>query len=131
MIYVDSSALLKLLLADAESIPFQRWLVERTGIPVVTSELTRLETLRACRREYDDVLLKAEAYLGFLDRVALTNDILDDAVHVGDRVLRSLDAIHLASALAIREEVTAFVTYDRHLFDAAKEEGLDPVRPGA
>ena len=131
MIYLDTSALLKLFVHEPESSALSHWLTQQTGTRVVTSELTRLETLRACRREYVDLLLQAQAFLGFLDVVALAGDILEDAVHVGTPTLRSLDAIQLASALAIEEELTAFVVYDERLFEAAAAAGLRPIRPGA
>ncbi|MEQ4209918.1 type II toxin-antitoxin system VapC family toxin [Actinopolymorpha sp. B17G11] len=131
MIYLDSSALIKLVHGEAESPALEEWIVAHHGPRHVTSELARLEVIRACRRHFADALPHTRAHLGSLDVVALTADIIEDAAEMGDPWLRSLDAIHLASALAIREELTGFVTYDRRLFDAAKAEGLDPVRPGA
>jgi predicted nucleic acid-binding protein len=131
VIYLDTSALLKLFLAEGESDAFRRWLSDRQGTTLVTSDLTRLETLRACRRNYSDLILTAQAFLGLLDTVALDFAIIEEAVQVGPADLRSLDAIHLASALAIREELTAFVSYDQRLCDAATAAGLEPVSPGA
>lgn len=130
MIYLDSSALLKIFVDEPESDTLGRWLLTRAHMPMVTSELARLEVLRACRRHYPDVLLKAQAYLGFLDLVGLDTAILDDALGIGPAELRSLDSVHLASATAIREELTAFVCYDRRLCQAATAEGLEAVSPG-
>lgn len=131
MIYLDSSALIKLLHGEAETQSLEEWLLGHFGPRQVTSELTRLEVVRACRRHFADALATTRVLLGSLDVVALTADIIEDAAEIGDPWLRSLDAIQLASALAIKEELTGFVSYDRRLFEAATAAGLRPVRPGA
>jgi uncharacterized protein len=131
LIYFDSSALIKMVHGEAESPTLKEWLLDNVGHRHVSSELAKLEVLRACRRHFADVLAHTRAHLATLDVVALTPDILDDAAELTDPGLRSLDAIHLASALAIREELTAVVAYDRRLFEAADAAGLDAVRPGA
>ena len=130
MIYFDSSALIKMVHGEAESPALKEWLLESAGPRHVSSELARIEVIRACRRHFADALALTRAHLASLDVVALTPDILDDAAELSDPSLRSLDAIQLASALVIREELTAFVCYDRRLYAAAAAAGLDPVRPG-
>ena len=57
--------------------------------------------------------------------------VIDQVVDVGGTALRSLDAIHLASAMSIEAELTGFVVYDRRLADAVSTAGLEPVAPGA
>ena len=64
-----------------------------------------------------------------IDLVPLRSALLEDAADVGDPQLRTLDAIHLASAMAIREELTAFVAYDNCLIAAAEAIGIDATRP--
>ena len=59
----------------------------------------------------------------------LRSALIDDAAGVGDAQLRTLDAIHLASAMAIRDELTAFVAYDNRLVAAAEAEGITTTRP--
>lgn len=130
MIYLDSSALLKLLHEETESTPLERWLLARGGTPLVSSELARVEVIRACRRVNADSLPEARALLDALDLIPLNSGVVNEAAEVGGSTLRSLDAIHLASALSIRTDLSAFIAYDRRLPDAATAAGLDLVRPG-
>lgn len=130
MIYLDSSALLKLLVDEPESAALEAWLATREGTPVVTSELARVEVPRACRRVNADAVPLAMVLLSELDHVALSRPLLDQAATVGEDSLRSLDAIHLVSALSIRSDLTGFVAYDARLAGAAAAAGLDCVRPG-
>lgn len=131
MIYVDSSALLKLLHPEAESAALGSWLAARPGVPVVSSDLARVEVLRACRRLDEASLPAAVALLEGTDLVPTSSTVVDGAIEVGDVALRSLDAIHLSSALLIRDELSAFVAYDHRLHDAAVTVGLPVTRPGA
>lgn len=129
MIYLDSSSLLKLVVEERESAALEAWLSVRSDVPVVSSELARVEVLRGCRRVNADALPQARALLAGLDLVRLSTDVLDSAADVGDNTLRTLDAIHLASALSIREHLSAFVAYDQRLLHAASAVGLHPTRP--
>ena len=131
MIYLDSSALLKLLHEERESAALEEWLLARAGTPVVSSELAKVEVIRACRRVNADALPAARALLAELDLIPLTSDVVDEAADVDGTVLRSLDAIHLASALSIRGDLSAFVAYDHRLVEAATAAGLELHRPGA
>lgn len=129
MIYLDSSAILKLLFDEPESAALERWLSARTGTPAISSQIAKIEVLRSCRRLDANALAPARALLAGLDLVPLTTDIVDEAGNVGDALLRSLDAIHLASALSIRADLTAFIAYDHRLAEAASGEGLVSVQP--
>lgn len=131
MIYLDSSALLKLLHQEAESAALADWLSARAGTPVVSSALANVEVTRACRRVNPDALLAAKTLLAGLDVIPLTGAVIDEAGNVGETTLRSLDAIHLASALSIRSDLSTFIAYDHRLCDAATAAGLELVRPGA
>lgn len=130
MIYLDSSALLKLLHDELESTALAGWLDERAGTPLVSSELAKVEVIRACRRLNAAAIPNARALFSQLDLVRLSSDLVDEAAAVGDPMLRSLDAIHLATALSLREELSAFVAYDLRLADAASDVGLSAVSPG-
>jgi predicted nucleic acid-binding protein len=130
VIYLDSSALLKLVFEEPESAALDDWLSARADLPVVSSVLAKVEVVRACRRMEVDALPEARALLAALDLIPLTSGVLDDAADAGEALLRSLDAIHLASALTIKEELSAFVAYDLRLGDAAAFAGLPVVRPG-
>ena len=131
MIYLDSSALLKLVHEEHESTALTRWLWDRRDTPAISSQLAKVEVLRACRRIDASALPAALALLAGLDLVPLSTDIIDAAAAIGTPELRSLDAIHLASALAVGPDVAAFVAYDRRLAAAAAGAGLDVAAPRA
>jgi uncharacterized protein len=129
LIYLDSSALLKLLFEEGESAALAQWLEQHVGTPAVSSEVARVEVLRASRRLNPAALPAARSLLAQLDLIPLTSVLLAEAAEVGDPLLRTLDALHLASAMSIRTELSAFVAYDHRLAAAAAAAGLDPVRP--
>jgi predicted nucleic acid-binding protein len=131
VIYLDSSALLKLLHREAESEALGRWLSAQAGTPVLSSALAKVEVIRACRRVDAAALPAAQALLAGLDIVPLSSAVIDQAADVGGTTLRSLDAIHLASALSIGGDLSAFVAYDHRLSDAAVVAGLQLVAPSA
>jgi predicted nucleic acid-binding protein len=131
MIYLDSSALLKLLVEESESAALESWLSDQTTTPIVSSELARLEVVRAARRLDAAVVAAARALVSQVDLIPLTSGLIDEAADIGEPALRSLDAIHLVSALSIAGELTAFVAYDRRLVAAAEAAKLDVRRPGA
>ena len=130
MIYLDASAVLKLLIEELESAALESWITAQAGAPMVTSTVAKVEVLRACRRLNAEALPAATALLAELDLIPLTTDVVDAAAEVGGPLLRSLDAIHLASALSIGADLAAFVCYDRRLLEAASAAGLEVVHPG-
>lgn len=130
MLYLDSSALLKLVWREAETVALERWLGRRRGQLRVTSELGRVEVLRAAGRAGEPALMVGRALVAGVDLVPLDRAVQDLAVDVGGPGLRTLDALHLASALALVPEVTAFVAYDRRLAHAARAAGLTVAAPG-
>jgi hypothetical protein len=97
---------------------------------MLSSELARVEVIRACRRLNPDALPEARALLASLDLVPLTRDLIDDAAEMGESILRTSDAIHLASAMSIGADLSGFVIYDRRLAEAASIAGLETIRPG-
>jgi uncharacterized protein len=128
VIYLDSSALVKLVAEEPESASLERWLTARAEIRV-SSALARVEVTRYCLRDYLDALPAAAELIGGLELIPVTLDLLEQAASVGPPLLRSLDAIHLASALSLGSDLTAFVAYDRRLQAAAQAEGLPIVAP--
>lgn len=130
MIYLDSSALMKVVRQEHETASLLEWLDLRSTEPLVTSELGRLEVLRAARRVSDRVLTEARAVVADLDLVPLDRAVQDLACDVGDPLLRTLDALHLASALLLGEALTSFVVYDTRLATAARAAGLAVATPG-
>lgn len=130
MIYLDSSALLKLLFDEPESQALEEWIRGRPDAPMLSSQLATVEVLRACRRMNVDALPEARALLAQLDLIPLTTDVIDAAADVGASSLRSLDALHLASALSVRAELTSFLAYHLRLTEAANTARLEPLSPG-
>lgn len=131
MNYFDSSALLKLLFEEPESGQLEQWVSEQSGVPAVSSELVKIEVTRATRRLDPQVLPAARRLVAQLDLVPMTSDLIESAGDVGSDLLRSLDAVHLASALSLGSALTAFVAYDARLTTAAQDADLPIAQPGA
>lgn len=102
-------------------------LVEWDGY--VSSALLGVEAVRACGRYGEAYAAEARAFLEDVALLPLDDGVLDEAASVGPSVLRSLDAVHLVTALSIREDLGAFVTYDRRLGRVAEDNGLPVVMP--
>ncbi|SDX71998.1 PIN domain-containing protein [Modestobacter sp. DSM 44400] len=129
MIQLDSSALAKLVLAEPESDALEAWLSARTELTVVASDLVRVEVVRAVARLEPGAVPTARALLAGLYLVPVTTDLLELAAGAGPSSLRSLDAIHLATATILGPELEAFVVYDHRLAGAAVDAGLPVTRP--
>jgi uncharacterized protein len=130
VIYLDSSALVKLALTEPESAALAGWLAERADQPLVSSALHRAEVPRAVWLAEPGALPRSYRLIRRIARVALTADVLDTSATMPPQALSPAHAIHLASALAVRDELTAFVAYDADLLAAAAEAGLAVVSPG-
>lgn len=130
MIYLDSSALVKRVREELESAALARWLAEQDDQIAISSSLVRVEVVRAVTADGPEVIARARKIFQELNHVQLTYGLLDVAANL-TFPLRSLDAIHLASAMRAGRELTAFVAYDRRLLAAAKDAGLPTVAPGA
>ena len=130
-VYLDSSALVKLIQVEAETAALRAFLADRRGQARVTSALARVEVVRAVIRADRTATRQARRLLARLHEVALDRPLLDRAGALTiDSPLRSLDAIHLASALTLGSTLDAVVTYDVRMADAANELGLPVERPG-
>jgi hypothetical protein len=129
VIYLDSSALVKLALTEPESAALTRYLTERSDQAVVSSALHRTEVLRAIWVAEPGALPRGVRLVRRIGRVALSTEVLDNAATQPPQRLGPTDAIHLASALAIRRDLSAFVAYDKRLLDAAAEAGLPIASP--
>lgn len=129
LLYFDSSALVKLVARERESPALFELLAPRPD--VVSSALARVEVLRAVARAggRDGERQRAEAVLERLTLIAVDTMILRAASDVEPVSLRSLDAVHLASALALGDDLEEFVGYDRRLNHAARELGLPVSSP--
>lgn len=127
MVYLDSSAAVKLVIKEVESDALVRWL--SPGLSLVSSALLRTELLRAVQREDPDRLDRARAALARIDLHGTGTDVLDMAGVLIPAVLRSLDAIHLATALRLADELEAIVTYDLRMIEGARALGLPVASP--
>lgn len=126
--YLDTSALAKLVRAEQESRALGAWIAEPSRV-LVTSDLTRTELLRAVRRHDAADAPAARAVLDSLIVLTLTTDTFERAAVLAPPTLRSLDALHLASALRLGDDLDGFVTYDDRLAVAASEHGIVVVSP--
>lgn len=123
--YFDSSAIMKLTGAEAESEALINYLQD-TPVEVSTSVLAQVEVLRNLRKQPVE---SDEAMNGFY-LLAFDEEVRRQAVIVGGETLRSLDAIHIATALAIGNRDLHFVTYDIRQAEAARQAGLKVIQPG-
>ncbi|HSF26382.1 MAG TPA: type II toxin-antitoxin system VapC family toxin [Actinomycetes bacterium] len=129
MLYLDSSALAKLVVAEAETDALLA-VVARSDA-VVTCALATVEVVRAARLVDAALVPAARELVARLDQIPCSPDLLAEAGELQPAQLRSLDAIHLAAALRVaRHGLEAFVAYDRRLLSAAGSHGL-PVRSPA
>lgn len=128
-VYVDSSALLKLPVREPETAALEAHLVTRDGL--VTSRLAVVECRRAVRRASRGRLLQTmDQVLDAVYLIEITHAILEEAASAGPLLLRSLDAIHLATALSVGDPQLEVITYDTRFADAARASGLSVVQPG-
>jgi predicted nucleic acid-binding protein len=128
MIYLDTSAALKLVVAEPETGALELWLAGHAGIPRVSSRLLRIEMLRAVTRAVPHQMSRANLVLSAIVLLSM-DDVAPAAEVIGDKTLGSLDAIHLATAHGIRTELSAFVCYDKRLRDSAHALGLPIEAP--
>lgn len=124
-LYLDSSALVKLVQREAESNALRRYLRRHREDQRVTSSLARVEVVRAVAGGGPHAIAHARRQLARVDQVALDRALLDAAATLepGER-LRSLDAIHLASAHALSFDLRAVVTYDERMAVAGRALGM-------
>jgi predicted nucleic acid-binding protein len=126
--YVDTSALVKLVVAETETVALLSWLQE-TDRELVASDLVRTELIRAVRRSVPDRLLQARAVLDSVTLVEVRTSMFEGAGRLDPVGLRSLDAIHLAAALDLGDDLEGLVTYDDRLAEAAIANGVPVVAP--
>lgn len=125
--YVDSSAIVKLAVAEPESAALRRYLSRRQ--PLVSSALARVEVVRALLPSGLEAVARGQQVLRHLQLLRLTGQVLDDAGLLEPTELRLLDAIHLASARLLGPSVKQVVTYDKRMAAAAKAIGWSVASP--
>ena len=126
--YVDSSAIVKLVVREAETDALQRYLT--SAGPLASSILATVEVSRAVSRVASESAGATAAVFEVLNFMAFDARIAARAAALPPVSLRTLDAIHLATALELGHELTAFVCYDDRLSAAARDLGMSVVAPG-
>jgi uncharacterized protein len=142
VIYFDSCALLKLIRQEAESAALGAFIDARPDTRWFASEVARAELARSVRRvNHDDhgaiidrarlrsELGHAEGLCDRLDLIPVSPRVIGEAAELEQPFLRTLDAIHVASASGLRKSLSAFVTYDQRLAQAAEDAGLPVASP--
>jgi uncharacterized protein len=128
VIYLDSSAVVKLARQEPETDALRAWLAANPR-PLAASALVRTEAARALRRTEPAALPVLRAVLAVLHQTPVTDAVLDAAAQLPGAALRSLDAIHLATAEELAPVLTWFVAYNKRLADNARSRGLPVASP--
>ena len=128
--YVDTSALTKLVVAEAESAALRTWLGAADRTPV-SCDLARTELLRTVRRVAPDRMVHAREVLDSLILLQVTTDTFEAAAHLDPTAPRTLDALHIAAALTLGDELEGIVAYDERLTHAATGLGIKVIAPGS
>jgi hypothetical protein len=120
---------IKLLVEESHSKAFAAFYDTHADAEWVNSALSRIEVTRAVTRAMPALLPDARDLLHAFSFVAIDDDIVEAAMNEPDRGLRSLDAIHLATARVLGEDLDAIVSYDDRLLKAATDAGLATASP--
>jgi predicted nucleic acid-binding protein len=125
--YLDSSAIVKLVIAEPQSSALRRFLHRRR--PLISSALARTEVLRAVFGEGEQGIARARDVLARLDLVRVSDRLLDAAGALLPAEVRSIDAIHLATARQLGSDLGHLVTYDERMLRVARLLDLSPMAP--
>lgn len=129
-LYLDSSALVKLVQRETESEALRRYLRRHRSDLRVTSTLARVEVMRALAAGGSAAAAHARRVLSRLYQVDITRELLDQAATLApSSLLRSLDAIHLVTARTVGNDLRSVVTYDARMSAAANELGMTVTAP--
>lgn len=126
--YLDTSALVKLVVTEPETAALRAWLAAADRNPV-SCDLARTELMRAVRRVAPDRLVHARLVLDSLTLLEVTTSTFVEAGRVDPTSLRTLDALHLAAALSLGDDLDGIVTYDERLVTAAESNGVAVTMP--
>jgi predicted nucleic acid-binding protein len=132
MVYLDTAALVKLVRREVASDALVDWIGDHPDELLVSSTLAEVELPRALRRTEPALLAAVPALLGRIAVYEIDDLVRATAAAYDDPLIRSLDAIHLATADAVLgDDLTAFISYDHRLLAAATALGLPTTSPGA
>jgi predicted nucleic acid-binding protein len=125
--YLDSSAIVKLIVVEPESAGLRRFL---RRYPVRSSSaLARVEVIRAALGQGDTAVARAREVVKRIDLIAVDEEVLERAAGIDPPTVRSLDAIHLASAMSLRDDLSVIVTYDERQIEGARAHGIRVESP--
>ena len=128
-IYFDTSALAKLILVEKESEALRDWVRARRGVPRITNVVGVVELQRLAARVGQPALSSAIQLLARIDQLDMTSIALARAAQLPPPEVRTLDALHLASASEL-SDLETIVTYDVRMISAAVGYGLPVASPG-
>jgi uncharacterized protein len=128
--YFDTSALAKLIVVEDETEALRAWIAERGDVRSVTCDLARTELMRAVRRIDIDLLARVREVLDDLTVIGVPAELFTAAGRLEPATMRSLDAIHLAAALDLGDDLDVLVAYDERLAAAARSHGIEVAHPG-
>lgn len=126
--YLDSSAIVKLVELAPETAALRRYLRRRR--PYISSALARTEVMRALLPRGADAVRSGDEVLLNIDLVRINDRVLRMAGELSPSTVRTLDAIHLATARLLGGSLARLVTYDQRMLDAARLLGMTVVSPG-
>jgi uncharacterized protein len=129
VIYLDTSAFVKLVWAEDESDALRSYLQKNQSTPLVSSALLVVETRRAVHREDPPSMVQADLLLSRVGQIGIGPAVIESAGRLPEPRLRSLDAIHLATALVLQDELQVMVTYDDRLARVAAAHRVPVVAP--
>ena len=127
--YADTSAVIKLLAEESHSRAFAAFYDSHADTEWVSSTLSRIELTRAVTRVMPALLPEARDLLSAFSYISMDDDVVEGAMNEPDRGLRSLDAVHLATARILADDLIAIVSYDDRLLKASEEAGLGIASP--
>lgn len=128
--YLDTSAFLKLVVDEEHSDELRAFVALPDYAPF-SSDLLRTEGLRAARRHSPAALLRARSIMDAVTLVSITPTMCERAAELDPSILRTLDAIHLATALALADQLESVITYDARLAEACSLHGVPVIAPQA
>ncbi len=125
--YLDASALVKLVLVEAESAVLDKHLGPRLNS--ISCALVQVEVVRAVRRQSSSAIARAGRLLAPIEMIDVDEPLLRAAAAIEEPSLRSLDAIHVAAALSLGTDLAELITYDQRMAEAASSLGLTVTAP--
>lgn len=129
MIYIDTSAFLKLVKDENESRALNEYLSVRATRDFTSSKLLTIEARRGLLRYAPRRLPRLDLLLDSVTQIDISDAVIESASRFPDPMLRSLDAIHLATALLIKDDIELLLSYDDRMLEAAAAHGLETAAP--